>query len=158
MQIKLKSTRLNAILVEDNPDDRRLFENAFSETWMKSSLLLFRDGLQFLNYLNRAGAPIPDIIFLDLDMPVMGGLAALGHLRRSAKYSAVPVAIYSHSSSETDILDALEIGANVYITKPENYEKLRGLIKEVIQTHWAQGAPATSMEWAAKIANQASHS
>jgi len=131
-----KGDKLNVILVDDDPDDRMLFEEVFSELRIQSSLFLFQNGLEFLAYLDRPQAPIPDLIFLDLNMPIMGGIEALEHIKRSEKYSNVPIAIYSTSSSDKDIEESLARGANVYITKPTDYGKLKRILGEVLKIQW----------------------
>lgn len=131
-----KGDKLNVILVDDDPDDRMLFEEVFSELRIQSSLFLFQNGLEFLTYLDRPQTPIPDLIFLDLNMPIMGGIETLEHIKRSEKYSNVPIAIYSTSSSDRDIEDTLTRGANVYITKPTDYTKLKRVLDEVLKIQW----------------------
>jgi CheY-like chemotaxis protein len=131
-----KGDRLNVILVDDDADDRMLFEEAFSELKIESALFLFQNGLELLNYLYSPETAVPDLIFLDLNMPIMGGMETLENIKRSEKYANVPLAIYSTSSHERDIEDTLARGANIYITKPTDYNKLKKTLDEVLKIQW----------------------
>ena len=135
-----KGDRLKVILVDDDPDDRMLFEEAFSELRIESSLFLFQNGLELLDYLYSPETSVPDLIFLDLNMPIMGGMETLENIKRSEKYSNVPIAIYSTSSHERDIEDTFARGANIYITKPTDYNKLKRTLDEVLKIQWQYSA------------------
>lgn len=130
------SERFNIILVDDDSDDRMLFEEVFSELKLKSKLLTFKNGLEAINYFERADTAVPHVIFLDLNMPIMGGLEVLEILRRTEKYKFVPIAIYSTSSAEKDIEETLVNGANIYITKPNDYDKLKDVMNSVLKMQW----------------------
>lgn len=122
-------------MVDDDKDDRNIFEEAFDELRSQSELTTFNNGLEVLNYLEQA-QDMPHILFLDLNMPVLGGLDTLRAIRKDRRYDALSVAIYSTSSSETDIHDTLVSGANVYIIKPNNFQTLKATILKVLKTKW----------------------
>lgn len=126
---------MHIILVDDDAEDRMIFEEAFSQLNSGNQLLMFQNGLEVLNYLNE-NETVPDIIFLDLNMPIMGGLETLREIRKNDRYRQLSVVIYSTSSAEKDIEDTLIAGANVYITKPNNFETLRDTIAKVIHVNW----------------------
>lgn len=131
-----KGDKLKVILVDDDSDDQMLFKEVFSEIKIGSSLDLFKNGLEFLNHLDKPDTVVPDLIFLDLNMPIMGGIETLEHVRRSHKYSNVPIAIYSTSNQEKDIENTLARGANIYITKPSDYNKLKRTLEDVLKIQW----------------------
>lgn len=141
-----KGDYLKVVLVDDDADDRTLFEEVFSELKINSSLNLFQNGLEAMDYFNEPQTDVPDLIFLDLNMPIMGGIETLEHLRRSAKYKSVPIAIYSTSSSERDIEDTLVRGANIYITKPSDYKKLQKVLDEVLKVNWQYSTSQLRLE------------
>lgn len=141
-----KGDRLKVILVDDDPDDRMLFEEAFSELRIESALFLFQNGLELLNHLYSPEAAVPDLIFLDLNMPIMGGMETLENIKQSEKYSKVPIAIYSTSSHESDIEDTLARGANIYITKPADYHKLKKTLDEVLKIQWQYSTSHLKLE------------
>jgi len=128
--------KINAILVDDDPDDRMLFENAFSDINSNSNLLAFKNGAEAISHFEQNETEAPHIVFLDLNMPLVDGLEVLDYLRRSEKYQRVPIVIYSTSSAERDIQATLSAGANIYIVKPNTYQKLKLAIDKALRMQW----------------------
>lgn len=128
-------TNMNIILVDDDSDDRILFSEAFEELDSGDNLKMFNNGRQVLDYLKEA-QDLPDIIFLDLNMGILGGLETLLEIRKNDRHRNISVVIYSTSSSEKDIEDTLVAGANIYITKPNDFNKLKEAIKKVLKTNF----------------------
>lgn len=141
-----KERKLRVVLVDDDADDRALFEEAFSESRIGSSLSLFRNGAEFVDYLDLRGTDVPDIVFLDLNMPLMGGMETLRQVRSSTKYGKVPIAIYSTSGNEKDITETLALGANIYIVKPNDFRKLQRTLDHVLRVQWQYATSALSLE------------
>jgi len=123
---------LKICLVDDDKDDREIFKDAFNELGTGDDLMTFNNGLEVLEYLEKI-EHVPDIIFLDLNMPIMGGLETLQIIRKNYRYKSLSVAIYSTSSSEKDIEETLVAGANVYITKPSNFQCLKDAISKIMK-------------------------
>lgn len=121
--------------MDDDKDDRELFEEAFSELNSANDLKLFKDGLELMDFLDKA-EDLPDIIFLDLSLQIMRGLETLRKIRKNERYKMLSVAIYSTSYVEKDIEEALIAGANVYINKPSNFLSLKEIIGRVIKINW----------------------
>ncbi|RKS21747.1 response regulator receiver domain-containing protein [Flavobacterium endophyticum] len=126
---------LRICLVDDDKDDRETFQDAFNELNSDNVLMTFKNGLEAIDYLN-AIEDVPDIIFLDLNMPIMGGLETLREIRKNERYKLLSVVIYSTSSSEKDIEETLVAGANIYITKPTNYRVLKDMLTKVMKMNW----------------------
>ncbi|SDB46063.1 Response regulator receiver domain-containing protein [Flavobacteriaceae bacterium MAR_2010_188] len=126
---------LRIILVDDDEDDRILFSKAIDELKINTDLLMFEDGYELLDHLND-DPNLPSIIFLDLNMPIINGMDCLREIRSNQKYSDISIAIYSTSSSENDIDQTFIHGANVYINKPYNYNKLKDTIDKVLKINW----------------------
>ncbi|MBA9074542.1 CheY-like chemotaxis protein [Flavobacterium gossypii] len=126
---------LRICLVDDDKDDRETFQDAFNELNSNNVLMTFKNGLEAIDYLN-AIEDVPDIIFLDLNMPIMGGLETLREIRKNERYKLLSVVIYSTSSSEKDIEETLVAGANIYITKPTNYRVLKDMLTKVMKMNW----------------------
>ncbi|SMB80164.1 response regulator [Deinococcus hopiensis] len=119
----MKPTKtIEILLVEDNPADILLTEEAFSEAEFPHRLHVARDGVDALNFLRRqgpyAGVPTPDVILLDLNMPRMGGLEVLDVLKADAELRNVPVIVLTTSRAENDIWRSYNLHANAYIPKP----------------------------------------
>ncbi len=127
---------MNILLADDDIDDRTLFQAALNETNVNSKLTLLKDGRELMDYLNNEDNKLPHILFLDLNMPGKSGGDCLTEIRNTPRLSDVSVAIYSTSNAEKDIEDTLSGGANVYIHKPNDFEKLKHVIKHVLKINW----------------------
>lgn len=122
------------VLVDDDEDDRFLFSEAFDSLKMNTKLALFKNGQEFIDYLEKAASEIPEVVFLDLNMPVKNGLDCLQYLRKNSRFKDVFVAIYSTSSSPEDMNITLTHGANIYIQKPNNFKTLTAVIDKSLKT------------------------
>ncbi len=126
-----KSTRkkpVEILLVEDNPGDIRLMEEAFKESGFASHLNIARDGEQALSFLRREGiyrdSPRPAFILLDLNLPRKDGREVLAEIKREVGLRQIPVVILSTSTSDEDVLNAYDLHANCYISKPLDVDNL----------------------------------
>ena len=132
----MRPNQLNIMLADDDEDDRLFFREAFEEVKIKNQITTFNDGTQLMDHLNNEGNPLPDIIFLDLNMPRKSGLQCLQEIRENERLRQLTVAIYSTSSSEKDIEDTFVQGANVYIKKPNDFVQLKKILSEVVNMNW----------------------
>lgn len=129
-------TPLHIMLADDDEDDRLFFKEAFEEVKIKYDITTFNDGEQLMEYLSQPGNPLPDIVFLDLNMPRKSGMECLREIRGSERLKKISVAIYSTSSSEQDIEDTFVAGANVYIKKPNDFNMLKKVLSDVVHINW----------------------
>lgn len=129
-------TVMNIALADDDADDRLLFEEAIEEIEISTHLSLFRDGKQLMDYLLSPDVVLPEIIFLDLNMPLKDGMQCLQEIRKNGTLRDLCVAIYSTSSSEQDIEETFVKGANIYINKPNSYGKLKKVLEKALQLNW----------------------
>ena len=127
---------MNIALADDDADDRMLFEEAIEEIEMKTQLSLFKDGKQLMNHLLASPTTLPEIVFLDLNMPVKNGMQCLKEIRQHPLLKELCVAIYSTSSSEQDIEETFVHGANIYINKPNSFGELKKAIEKVLRLNW----------------------
>jgi len=128
--------QMNIFLADDDEDDRSLFKLAFDETKLNSNLSLFKSGNELMEYLNQDDVKLPHILFLDLNMPGKTGAQCLAEIKANQKFRNMSVAIYSTSNSDKDIEDTLSGGANIYIHKPNDFQKLKQIIKHVLKINW----------------------
>ncbi len=116
------------LLVEDNPGDIRLIQEAFKEGGFSSHLNITRDGEQALAFLRRQGdyakSPRPSFIILDLNLPRKDGREVLAEVKKDRELRQIPVVILSTSTSAEDILHAYDLHANCYVPKPLDIEHL----------------------------------
>jgi len=132
----MNSDYINIALADDDEDDRLFFTEAFEELKIKSKVLLFKDGIELMEYLNDSNNTLPNLLFLDLNMPKKSGLECLKDIKSAKRLRDMAIAIYSTSASEEDIENTFVKGANVYIKKPNDFEKLKKVLSEVVTTNW----------------------
>ena len=115
------------LLVEDNPGDVRLTQEALREGKVPNRLSVVGDGAEALAFLSQQGAytaaPRPDIILLDLNLPKKSGLEVLAEIKADARLRRIPVVVLTTSEAEQDILRSYDLHANCYITKPVDLDQ-----------------------------------
>ena len=127
---------LTIVLVDDDEDDRLIFKEAIEEIKIKTKLWLFSNGEQLMDFLKDSEHALPHVVFLDLNMPVKNGMQCLKEIRQNNLLRDLSVAIYSTSSSEEDIENTFIKGANIYIKKPNDFNKLKEALEEVLKINW----------------------
>jgi CheY-like chemotaxis protein len=126
MPISLNTRQI--LLADDDKDDSMLFQDALDEIPLSTHLTTVFNGEQLIEYLNKTEEQLPDILFLDLNMPRKNGFACLSEIRRTEKLKLLPVIIFS-TSYEPEIVNLLyKNGAQFYIRKPNNFTQLKKLI------------------------------
>jgi CheY-like chemotaxis protein len=125
---------LNLLLADDDEADRILFKEAFEELKTKTKIRMVNNGEQLMDYLNKKEGPVPQLIFLDLNMPRKNGMECLKEIRGNDAFNKIPIAIYSTSASEKDIQETFLNGANVYIKKPSDFNVLKAVLAKVISS------------------------
>lgn len=128
------------LLVDDNPGDVRLAQEALREMQGAMKLHVATDGVEALAFLRREGlyanSPRPDLILLDLDMPKMNGAETLAEIRADADLKLIPVVILTTSDAESDIAKSYDLNANLYLTKPVGLDAIVILMKSVNDFTW----------------------
>jgi CheY-like chemotaxis protein len=131
---------VQVLLVDDNPGDVRLTQEAFREMAEALKLHVASDGVEALSFLRREGAyassPRPDLILLDLDMPRMNGPETLARIRADASLKLIPVVILTTSDAEADIVKSYDLNANLYLTKPVGLDAIVVLLKSINDFAW----------------------
>lgn len=130
------------LMADDDSDDRLLAEEALQESGSPMKMRFVEDGMQMMDYLRRrnefknpADSPRPDLIFLDLNMPVMDGREVLKEIKNDPQLKRIPVVVLTTSNSDTDIAYVYQTGANSFITKPTAFNALVGVMKS-INDYW----------------------
>ena len=130
---------IEIFLVEDNPGDVRLTQEAFKEGKVRNNLSVVEDGLEALAFLRRegkyVGAPRPDLILLDLNLPRMDGRTVLAPIKEDPNTKSIPVIILTTSKAEEDIVRTYNLHANCYITKPVDLDQFIRVVR-CIEDFW----------------------
>ena len=128
---------IEILLVEDNPGDARLTREALAMSKLRNTLHLARDGEEALAFLRRegrfAGAPAPDLILLDLNLPRRSGREVLEEVKKDVALMHIPVVVLTSSQAEEDIMRSYQLHANCFITKPVDFEQLNRVVQGIEQ-------------------------
>lgn len=128
------SGSLHILLADDDEDDRVLFTDALNELNIKAKVHTVNDGIELMDYLAKKGKDLPQLLFLDLNMPRKNGFECLKEIRSNHKMAEMAIAIFSTSLAEKDIEEAFLNGANVYINKPNSFDDLKSVLNKVALT------------------------
>ena len=130
---------IEILLVEDNPGDVRLIIEAMIEAKLDNRFHVVEDGVEAMQFLRREGrfgdAPRPDLILLDLNLPKKDGRSVLAEVKTDPDLRRIPVVVLTTSRSEEDVLQAYDMHANAYVTKPVNLEKFMRIVA-LIDEFW----------------------
>lgn len=126
---------INVLLIEDDPGDVLITREAFAENKVRNQLSVVNDGVNALKFLRReddyVDAPRPDLILLDLNLPRMDGHEVLADIKSDAELQRIPVVILTTSDAEEDVLRSYNLHANAYVTKPVDFERFLGVVRQI---------------------------
>lgn len=130
---------IEVLLVEDSPGDVRLTQEAFRDANGDIRLNVASDGMEAMAFLKQqgifAGAPRPDLILLDLNLPKMDGRAVLAAIKADDSLKMIPTVILTTSDAEADIVTSYRLQANSYLSKPVQLDAFEALVKS-INDYW----------------------
>lgn len=124
------------MLADDDEDDRLLFTDALGELKINTKVKTCKDGAELMDYLSDEAATLPELIFLDINMPKKNGIECLEEIKANPKFNNIAIAIYSTSSSDEHVEETFVKGANVYIKKPNDFNTLKKVLSEVVTVNW----------------------
>lgn len=136
---KEKEKSIEILLVEDNPADVRLAQEAFKESKVCNNLHVAEDGIEALAFLRKEGkyanAPCPDLILFDLNLPKKDGREVLAEIKSDKSLQHIPLLVLTTSRVEEDVLNTYNMHANCYITKPVDMEQFLEVVR-TIEEFW----------------------
>jgi len=125
-------------MCDDDPDDQLLVSDALLEARLGNKIDFTNNGVELLQYLNREGEfthlkgdPLPGLILLDLNMPIMDGREVLTHLKNNDKFKSIPIVVLTTSKAEEDVAKTYGMGVNSFIIKPVSFDSLVELIRSM---------------------------
>lgn len=126
---------IEILLVEDNPGDIRLTQEALAEAKVKNRLHVARDGEVAIEFLKRVGesedAPRPDLVLLDLNLPKLSGMEVLAAMKEDPGMRQIPVVILTTSEAEEDIVRGYELQASAFVTKPVDLPRFLRVVQAI---------------------------
>ena len=143
---------IEVLLVEDNPADVRLTQEALRDSSPNVHLNVARDGVEALEFLHHQGqfdnAPVPDLIVLDLNLPRKNGREVLSEVKADPDLHKILVLVMTTSRAEQDVQKAYALNANCYITKPMDLDEFLRIVK-AIEEFWLHTATLPTISAAA---------
>jgi chemotaxis family two-component system response regulator Rcp1 len=131
----ITSKKVDILLVEDSPGDVRLTREALREGKVINQLQVVGDGVEALDYLFQrgayVGAPRPDLILLDLNLPRKDGREVLAEIKADATLKRIPVVVLTTSQAEEDVLRSYNLHANCYIPKPVDFDRFIQVVRSI---------------------------
>jgi CheY-like chemotaxis protein len=138
---------LKILLADDDEADRLLFKDAFTELKSGITIATVKDGMELMDLLYKTETEdLPQILFLDINMPQKTGIDCLKEIRANLRFNDLIIAIYSTSTSEKDMEETFVHGANVYIHKPNSFEKLKKVLEKSIMNFKVYQEPPFNKE------------
>lgn len=135
MSAMRRGTPIIILLVEDNPGDVRLTQEALRDARVANQMHTMNDGVEALTFLQREGpyrdAPQPDLILLDLNLPRKDGREVLAAIKGDPRLRRIPVVVLTTSQDERDVDAAYDLHANCYIVKPVDLEQFLRIVRSI---------------------------
>jgi CheY-like chemotaxis protein len=127
------------LLVEDNVDHAELVQQTFADCRLDNRLDHVPDGESALAFLRGegkyAGAPRPDIVLLDLNLPGIGGIEVLRQIKAEPKLKTIPVVVLTTSTADRDRVSAYDCAANSYVSKPVDFDRMMDVVRQ-LKLYW----------------------
>ena len=143
-----KTRPVNILLIEDNPGDVRLTQEAFKEGRIEINMEVAMDGVEAIKFLKKESPYsekfTPDLILLDLNLPKKDGREVLREIKSDDFLKRIPVVILTTSNAEVDIVKSYNLHVNCYINKPVDFDKFFDIIQK-IEDFWLTTAILPTM-------------
>lgn len=134
----MMSKPIYVMLADDSPDEHFLFIHTVKGIDKSITISTAMNGEDLLNKL-AGGTNLPDIIFLDINMPFKNGKECLHDMRQDVHLRDIPVVIYSTSDEKSDVEETFALGADMYLKKPQDFIELEDILKELFKKYRGQG-------------------
>ncbi len=127
---------VKVLLADDDKDDQEIFQEALNETQIPNELTTVNNGMELMENLKDPLTPNPDIVFMDINMPVKDGKQVLAEIKADENLKDIPTVILSTSQNEKDVAESFEAGANLYVPKPYSFRNFIALLKKIFSLKW----------------------
>jgi len=136
---------INILLADDDEDDCFLFREVIDELSIAAIVTIVRNGVQLMRWLIENISQLPEVLFLDLNMPLKNGFDCLAEIKKNKSLKHLPVVIFSTFYEKTIAMELFKNGAHFYIRKPEEFSDLKKTVQKVIDAVVA-GIPRPGFE------------
>ena len=135
VQPTLTQVARRVLLVEDDPGDVLLIEEAFADNKVRNRLHVVSDGVEAIEFLRKRGenaqAPTPDLVLLDLNLPRMDGREVLRAVKGDPALRSIPIVVLTTSEAEEDVLRSYKLHANADVTKPVDFDRFIEVVRQI---------------------------
>jgi CheY-like chemotaxis protein len=135
MSMPQKVEVIDVLLVEDDPGDVLLIQEAFADNKLRNQLHHVSDGVEALAFLRREDGyrdvPRPDLVLLDLNLPRKDGREVLAEVKSDEALQHIPVVVLTTSKAEEDVLRSYKLHANAYVTKPVDFDRFIEVVRQI---------------------------
>jgi two-component system response regulator len=132
------------LVVEDSPTDEALLLRAINKSGLTNPVVTVKDGLEAMQYIFAFGRyefrnveELPAVVLIDLNLPRLDGLEILRRLRADYRTKLLPVAIFTSSVEEQDLINGYSLGANSYVRKPIEFSKFSKVVAQLV-SYWIE--------------------
>ena len=132
---------LNVVLAEDDKDYQEIFNNALTEVNIPTTLTVVSDGMELMKTLKSPDSPSYNIVVLDINMPKKNGIECLKEIREDTTLSNTFSVILTSSYDPIIKANAYNAGANLFLTKPENFDEYVETVRKILTSDWQMKLP-----------------
>jgi CheY-like chemotaxis protein len=132
-----KKEPVKVVLADNDKDDQEIFTDALNETNIPTEITTVDNGKELIDHLKDPSQPNPDIIFMDINMPVKDGKEALKEMKEDDTLKDIPTVMLSTSASPKDVDETFDAGASLYVRKPYSFRNFVLLLKKIFSLKWA---------------------
>ena len=120
------------LVVDDDQEDQLILLEYFRDCGKEQQVKFFKNGLEAINYLTEipSGGALPNLIVLDLNMPILNGTQTLLEIKRNQRLKDIPVIIFSTSENENERRKCISFGAEEYVVKPSTFNEGLNMIRK----------------------------
>jgi len=129
------STHPTILLVDDDPEDQEIFSMILEQITAKVRFLCSDNGVNALKLLTAEQDPFPEIIFMDMNMPLMDGMQCLAEMRKTSRLKEIPIYMYSTSAQDSIVAECKRLGANGFLKKVANLSDFENSLKAILGSH-----------------------
>jgi CheY-like chemotaxis protein len=128
----------NIYIADDDTDDIEFFQEALAQVDASAALASGKNGVELMKKLLYPELPVPDIVFLDINMPLMNGLECLKEIKQHLHLKDIPIVMYTTSALGSTIELAYMLGANLLVEKPAEFDALKSMLSSILEIDFAR--------------------
>ena len=142
----MKKNKIRILLADDDLDDCLLFAEALKDIPITTELMTIPNGEKLMTFLAKSKKKLPDVLFLDLNMPRKNGFSSLNEIKRNPELEHLPVIIFSTATEDEKVRQVYKDAAHYYIRKPATFSELKTILIKALTLISSKGMPLVMKE------------